>query len=207
MLGVVCTVIACLFLTSVNAEAPRSLALSFVKDHVLKLRNREILQSNGLLSITSLYPSERAALLDIYDSCEGSSWTWSHPAAGVSWKIADNTSDPCSDRWQGITCTCANSDCHVTDINLPDQGLSCTFPQSFTAFEKLQSFTLDGNHLYGKFPLTILSSLPKLTYISMTKNQFTGTIPQTIGSKLTDLIYFDVSANKLNGSLPDSISY
>lgn len=207
MLGVVFTVIACLFLTSVNAEAPRSLALSFVKDHVLKLRNREILQSNGPLSITTLYPSERAALLDIYGSCEGSSWTWSHPAAGISWKITDITSDPCSERWQGITCTCANSDCHVTDISLPDQGLSCTFPQSFTAFEKLQSFTLDGNHLYGKFPLTILSSLPKLTYISMTKNQFTGTIPQTIGSKLIDLIYFDVSANKLNGSLPDSISY
>ena len=60
--------------------------------------------SNKILPMPS--SQQMSALYDLYNATNGSSWTWhSSDRFGIPWDFV-NQSNPCSDRWQGITCSC-----------------------------------------------------------------------------------------------------
>ena len=56
------------------------------------------LPSTVRASDTPVVPSQRLALVDLYKTTGGSSWT-------EAWPIDDPSSDPCVHNWHGITCT------------------------------------------------------------------------------------------------------
>ena len=68
----------------------------------------------------SLDPAERAALVDLYISTSGSTWTHRQ-----GWSAhANATSDPCSASWFGVTCTSDPTVKHVEYVALWGGGRS-----------------------------------------------------------------------------------
>ena len=47
----------------------------------------------------TLNPVERASLVDFYESTGGPQWS-----DGQSWRVDNASSDPCADKWVGVTC-------------------------------------------------------------------------------------------------------
>ncbi|KAL8205972.1 hypothetical protein R6Q57_009523 [Mikania cordata] len=132
-------------------------------------------------------------------------------------------SDPCGDKWDGITCT----DSRVTSINLAsinligevsgdigqlselqtldlsyNKGLTGSLTPDIGNLKKLSNLILLGCSFNGPLPDS-LGSLPQLTYLALNSNGFTGPIPPSMGN-LTKLYWFDIADNKLSGSIPVS---
>ncbi|KAC9417441.1 hypothetical protein E3N88_45870 [Mikania micrantha] len=132
-------------------------------------------------------------------------------------------SDPCGDKWDGITCT----DSRVTSITLAsinlsgelsgdigqlselqtldlsyNKGLTGSLTPDIGNLKKLSNLILVGCSFNGPLPDS-LGSLPQLTYLSLNSNGFTGPIPPSIGN-LTKLYWFDIADNRLSGSIPVS---
>ncbi|KAJ0796248.1 putative protein kinase RLK-Pelle-LRR-VIII-1 family [Helianthus annuus] len=132
-------------------------------------------------------------------------------------------SDPCEDKWDGITCT----DSRVTSITLAsinlsgeisgdigqlselqmldlsyNKGLTGSLTSDIGNLNKLSSLILVGCGFNGPLPDS-LGSLPQLSYLALNSNGFTGRIPPSIG-KLTKLYWLDIADNKLSGSIPVS---
>ena len=55
----------------------------------------------GVVGQSTLAPAERAALVDLYLATNGSGWR-----GNMGWSnYTNSSSDPCVDRWTGVTCT------------------------------------------------------------------------------------------------------
>jgi len=139
--------------------------------------------------------AERAALLDLYSSTDGSgSWiynlNWNGPPG------SECGSDSGAPAWFGITCDSANT--HVVSIYLPQNNLSGSLPASLGALTSLQTLNVSTNALTG--PIPSLAALTALQNVSLEENTLRGSIPSL--STLTNLVGFDVSANQLTGALP-----
>jgi len=175
--------------------------------------------------------SEYLALYDLYTSTSGNNWYVQDPISklpyGNSWNfITDN--DPCSQKWQGIECTCkhnisynspteqytyyyqqqdttANSSttCNIEKLFLMSRNLDGTLPRSIGNFSMLKDLHLGVNNLMGTIP-TEIGKLSKLEVLSLTRTPLTGKIPTSIGM-LTRLKYFQLRSTKIGGSLPSSI--
>ncbi|KAK9054804.1 hypothetical protein SSX86_025883 [Deinandra increscens subsp. villosa] len=132
-------------------------------------------------------------------------------------------SDPCEDKWDGITCT----DSRVTSITLAsinligeisgdigqlselqtldlsyNKGLTGSLTPAIGNLKKLSSLILVGCGFNGPLPDT-LGSLPQLSYLALNSNGFTGPIPASMGN-LSKLYWFDIADNEISGSLPVS---
>ncbi|CAD6342379.1 unnamed protein product [Miscanthus lutarioriparius] len=129
--------------------------------------------------------------------------------------------DPCGDKWIGITCT-GN---RVTGIRLSSFGLSGSLSGDIQSLSELQTLDFSYNKdLGGPLPATIgslsnlenlilvgcsfsgeipkeLGQLSKLIFLSMNSNKFSGSIPASLG-RLSKLYWFDLADNKLSGGLP-----
>ena len=130
--------------------------------------------------------SERTALLDLYTSTNGASWTTS-----TGWNGAVGTE--CS--WFGVTCNASPS---VTEINLNGNNLTGSLPSDLNNLTSLVTFDVTSNQLTGSIPA--LTGLSSLAGFFVTSNQLTGSIPALTG--LTSLASFDVNSNQLTGSIP-----
>ncbi|XP_021904760.1 probable leucine-rich repeat receptor-like protein kinase At5g49770 [Carica papaya] len=132
-------------------------------------------------------------------------------------------SDPCSDSWEGITCT----DSRVTSISLASVNLEGELTADIASLSELQILDLSNNKgLYGPLPQKIgnlkqltnlqliscsfsgpipdtIGSLPMLVTLSLNSNSFTGRIPPSIGN-LSTLFWLDLADNQLEGPLPVS---
>jgi RHS repeat-associated protein len=131
------------------------------------------------LSIDSL------ALVDLYDSTNGSQWT-----NKTNWKIGRLST------WFGVTI----SNGRVTKVNLGTNNLGGKIPKSIGNLQKLSELYLSSNHISGGIPSTI-GNLTLLTILYLQYNSLSGPIPATIGS-LTRLQLFYAWDNHLSGDIP-----
>ena len=138
---------------------------------------------------TSIPEPECAALVELYDSTAGASWT-------------DNTGwltdpDPCT--WYGVTCAAG----HVDTLDLDGNQLAGSIPTQLGNLTALTDLYLFSNQLTGSIP-TQLGNLTALTHLYLFNNQLTGSIPTQL-ENLTALTHLYLSDNQLTGSIPTQL--
>ena len=75
--------------------------------------------------------------------------------------------------WYGLT---TNAQGEVTQISLPQNGLTGTFPIEVAFLANLERLSLQGNQLTGSIPPP-LEELAGLEWLYLAQNQLTGCIP------------------------------
>ncbi len=131
---------------------------------------------------------EKQALLDFYDSTNGSNWL-------ISWDLNSPV-----ETWQGVEII--NN--QVVGIELGFNNLQGYLPETISNLENLQYLKLFFNQLTGELPGGI-GLLKKLKVLDLNSNFMVGKIPNEIGelSQLEELL---LSSNNFTGILPDSLS-
>ncbi len=135
--------------------------------------------------------SERTALIDLYNSTNGASWS-----NNGGWNGAVGTE--CS--WYGVSCSA--SDANVIELRLGEvftgNNLAGPLPASLNQLTRLRYAAFDDNEITGSVPS--LAGLTLLEYFSISGNALDGTVPPLTG--LTALREFNVANNQLDGPLP-----
>ncbi|GAV78063.1 Pkinase domain-containing protein/LRRNT_2 domain-containing protein/LRR_6 domain-containing protein/LRR_8 domain-containing protein [Cephalotus follicularis] len=103
--------------------------------------------------------------------------------------------DPCSDSWEGITCSGSS----VTEIRLSGLGLTGSMGYQLSNLKSVTYFDLSKNNLENDIPYQLP---PNVVHIDLSKNGFSGSVPYSI-SQMTDLEYLDLGHNQLKGQLSD----
>lgn len=152
--------------------------------------------------------TEKSALLDLYHSTNGASWT-------NTWNLADSV-----DSWYGVTIednkvvglsllfNNLNGSLPVSIGNLVNlkflelsfNSISGTLPTSLGKLENLEVLAFNGNKLSGSIPVS-LANLYMLKQLHLSSNHLSGEIPEVIGD-LGQLEVFNVFDNDLVGNLP-----
>jgi hypothetical protein len=135
--------------------------------------------------VTQIPQVECEALVDLYHSTDGPNWSNKD-----GW---NETNEPCY--WFGVR-KCAGG--HVTELNLSDNGLSGTIPESIGNLSSLEILYLFENQLLPEFT----GNLSNLKELHLSNNQLTS-LPESIGN-LSSLERLVLSSNQLT-SLPESI--
>ena len=134
-------------------------------------------------------PTECEALVALYVSTKGVDWKdhtgWLTEAA------------PCT--WYGVTCI----DGKIDKINLNDNGLRGSLPETIRGLSNLRQLYLQVNEISGPIPVG-LGELTQLRVLLLSRNQFNGAIPESLGD-LRDLIVLYLDGNQLTGSIPASL--
>jgi PKD repeat protein/Leucine-rich repeat (LRR) protein len=135
--------------------------------------------------------TERAALIDLYNSTGGAAWSNSSGWLGV-------VGTECS--WYGVSCSYDEYfyEYSVTSLELANNNLSGSIPD-LSALTQLYQLDLESNNLSGSIP--DLSALTQLQYLSLSNNNLSGSIPDL--SALTQLQSLHLPYNSLSGSIPD----
>eukprot|EP00658_Telonema_sp_P-2_P077502 TRINITY_DN7027_c0_g2_i7.p1 TRINITY_DN7027_c0_g2~~TRINITY_DN7027_c0_g2_i7.p1 ORF type:complete len:192 (-),score=22.10 TRINITY_DN7027_c0_g2_i7:160-735(-) len=102
--------------------------------------------------------------------------------------------------WTGVFC---DSTPRVTALDLANNGLSGTVPDSLGSLAALQSLDLDSNSLSGTVPDS-LGSLAALQSLYLATNALSGTVPDSLGS-LAALQFLFLNSNSLSRTVPDSL--
>ena len=150
-------------------------------------------------------PSERQALIAIYEATHGGTWV-----QNTNWC----TTSPCpleaptfappgtecysgtpGSGWYGVVCS--HDKTHVVGVNLSANHLTGSLP-SIAPLTALQDFMVSNNELTGTLP--DISTLTGLRTFAASANQFTGSIPSLAG--FATLESFLVGDNQLTGSIP-----
>ncbi|KAL8547478.1 hypothetical protein ACS0TY_006989 [Phlomoides rotata] len=110
------------------------------------------------------------------------------------------TSDPCIDRWRGVTCY-SNSPA-VKKVVLDELNLTGVLDAaSLCVIKALTVLSLNANHLFGELPESV-SNCSRITHIYLHGNNFSGNLPVSL-SRLSNLKRVDVSENGFSGGIPD----
>jgi Leucine-rich repeat (LRR) protein len=141
------------------------------------------------VSVFAVDPQDSLALVALYDSTNGDSWT-----TKTYWK-----SDSAVSKWYGVTVT-GN---RVTSLSLGNNNLVGAIPPSIGDLDSLTGLLLWDNQLTDSIPQEI-GNLTSLTFLGLSNNQLTGSIPPEIGS-LTNLGEVYLSGNQLTGAIPPEI--
>jgi hypothetical protein len=112
----------------------------------------DLIHDNRRQSLVTRYdvPSYQVeALQDLYVSTNGWQWYWKEPELtfGAIWDFNQSNPNPCSERWQGITCSsdCSSSPCVITELILDEYGLHGTLPMSLGNITSLTSLEIYSN--------------------------------------------------------------
>ncbi len=174
----------------------------------------------SFLAVSQVSQIEKNALIALYNSTNGASWT-----NNDNWLSNSTVST-----WHGVTVNNISGQDHVTSIDLSNNNLVGPLPTSVGSLSKLESLIFVGNQdLSGQIPVEIgnlgelrdlqlwacpsltgilpseIGNLTNLETLSIEDTQIIGTIPSTYGN-LTALKYFWLSNNKLSGAVPDVFS-
>ncbi len=163
--------------------------------------------------------AECKALLDIYNTTQGSGWKtsfgWKSAALNkkdqFEWKIC---------KWTGISCT----DGKLSAIDLSDNNLKGSLANSFRALINLKSFkagknqlskslskinnptltvlVLENNPLNEDFSSWSINAHSQLQELKLNATQIIGTLPDSLPLSLRTL---ELANNRLNGTLPSGI--
>lgn len=141
--------------------------------------------------------AERAALVELFNST-GGPFTWS---IGKRWNVSDVTdSSHCT--WSGITCSSIEPMSVVTELILPQYGMSGQLPWGvFSRLTFLKTLNVSYNALTGPIPLDIQNCTSMNTFAVM-NNTLNGTLPPNcaLGWSYKSLISF--TTHSLGSSLP-----
>lgn len=168
--------------------------------------------------------SERAALIALYNSTNGTNWKNS-----TNWLGEAGTE--CE--WKGVSCRVWDPvkkeaiPASVTGLSLTFNSLSGSIPAEIGNLKNLETIYLNMNSLGGSIPEEIgsltnlwflslwqnslsgsipksIANLSKLERLFLYENSFTGTIPNELGN-LTNLEYLWLQNNSLSGRIPNSL--
>lgn len=148
----------------------------------------------------------RSILEDLFLETHGPSWIY--PPNSVPWSFGSNYSDPCADGWAGITCSgeatkCVNTECFVTELQLPSYGMVGTLPDSLSGLVNVTHITFENNALGGTLDLSMFYEMQDLRFLYLNENDLEGTIPSSI-TTMTELGLLKLRGNRLHGSLPSA---
>jgi hypothetical protein len=126
------------------------------------------------ISSPNIPSSEYQALKDLYISTQGNSWTLRLSSGFSNWHFDSIIQwNPCSEKWQGVMCTCSTSTgSHLGNIYYDDHVDNftyCNVKKIFLSLSNLQGFLPDS-----------IGNLTELTHFSASKNGLTGSLPTTI---------------------------
>lgn len=142
------------------------------------------------------------ALYIIYNATDGNNWDYTDVGFTSAWDF-ESGSDPCLNKWQGVTCA---SQFKITSLSLQNMNLKGTIPDNIgnlTDLKKLIFF--DNQDLSGSIPATI-SQLSGVTYLQLTILNISGIIPSSICS-MQSLVHIDISYNpRIIGSIPQCLA-
>jgi Leucine-rich repeat (LRR) protein/uncharacterized membrane protein len=150
----------------------------------------------------SLPSNEYNALWDFYNSLNGDNWDWSRMrvnSSGTRWNFSEPDPNPCSG-WYGLACNCSLFSCHLSNLILPEFGLTGSLLSTIGAWNNLLHIDIYGNSVNGTIPETI-GNWTTLKSLDMGKNQLRGRIPMSIGN-LTNLQDLTFAFNQLTGIIP-----
>lgn len=143
--------------------------------------------------VTGISAAERQALIDLYNSTSGASWTNKTNWLGVA-------GTECT--WFGVSCNGLGTS--VQQLTLPSNKLVGPIPVSIGNLSQLFSLNLGGNQLNGSIPASV-GSLSNLTGLFFNSNQMTGPIPSELGN-LARLTNLWLQSNQLGSSIPTSLA-
>ena len=130
---------------------------------------------------------DRAPLVALYNATDGPNWI--------------NSENWLSDRplreWTGIF---TDRDGRVTELFLPENGLSGEIPPELGNLQQLSILKLPANELRGEIPPE-LGNLSNLIRLDLWNNRLTGEIPPELGN-LASLVKISLAANQLTGGIP-----
>ena len=132
---------------------------------------------------------DRAALVALYNSTNGRSWTNNH-----NW-----LSNSALGQWYGVT---TDSSGRVTGLHLHENELSGRIPLEVGDLSNLNYLNLWGNQLSGGIP-TELGRLTNLMHLYLRNNQLRGEIPAELGN--LSLRYLALAGNQLSGCIPQGL--
>ena len=138
------------------------------------------------------------ALYALYTSTNGTGWN----KKCNNWIFSSTNSDnsaPCNG-WYGVSC---NSQCNVTELNLPLCQLTGTIPSQLGSMTSMIYLYLNSNSLTGTIP-SQLGSMTSMTGLYLYSNSLTGTIPSQLGS-ITSMKYLYLYSNSLTGTIPSEL--
>lgn len=136
--------------------------------------------------------SERDALIALYNSTNGPSWT-----NNSGWLGAPGTENT----WYGVTTDPDNT--RVIILGLQLNNLSGSIPPEIGDLGSLQMLYLGGNHIGGSIPAEI-GNLDDLWHLEISSNSLVGSIPKELGN-LTNLLYLWLYSNNLTGNIPSEL--
>ena len=131
--------------------------------------------------------SDQAALMALYNSLGGASWT-----TKTNW----GSTTELIGTWYGVM---TDSSGRVTDLDLPGNNLRGTLPAALGSLTSLTTLDLSENQLRGQ--ILDVRALTNLTTLNLGGNQVTGAIPDL--SALTSLTTLNLGDNQLSGTIPD----
>ena len=136
-----------------------------------------------------LVARDRAALMALYNSTGGASWTMND-----NW----GSTEPLGE-WENVS---TDSDGRVIHLGLEENSLVGTLPDELGNLTSLEKLYLGVNALSGSIPAS-LGSLTNLQVLSLYNNQLSGTIPNL--GNLASLTLLSLYNNELTGQIPDSL--
>ncbi|KAK9726824.1 hypothetical protein RND81_05G239600 [Saponaria officinalis] len=129
-------------------------------------------------------PKDASALNVMYSSMHS-------PSQLTGWTASGG--DPCGQSWKGITC----SGSRVTQIKIPNLGLTGSIGYSLQNMDALTDFDISHNNFGGTVPYNLPINVLRLNLASC---NFNGIVPYSI-STMKSLQQLDLSQNQFNGQL------
>ena len=174
--------------------------LNFIDNGVVFSDNCSAVTTNSIPDL------ERAALIAIYNSTNGTNWRndLSSSYNGVTW-VSDATQKRNVGAWFGVTTAIINGQKHVTKVELNSNLLDGTIPSEIKDLTQLKELEINNNTI-SELPKEIgeLSKLEQLTFNGQrnatTSEQVLKSIPSEINN-LTNLLRLDLSSNAIEGNL------
>ncbi|CAL5374858.1 unnamed protein product [Camellia sinensis] len=115
----------------------------------------------------------------------------------------DVKTDPCSGKWQGVTCDSQSQS--VKKIVLDERNLTGVLDAlSLCTTSSLLVLSLNDNDIGGDIPNEI-SNCQNLTHLYLSGNRFSGNLPVSL-PQLSNLKRLDFSKNGLSGQVPPNLS-
>ena len=137
-----------------------------------------------------IFADDRAALVALYDSTGGLSWT-----DDTNWL----SSEPLSE-WFGVE---LDRDGRVQTLELPANGLQGEIPAVLGRLSRLRRLDLSDNSLSGPIP-TELGDLGSLDTLLLSENALSGPVPAALGN-LSKLVNLGLGENALSGQVPPQL--
>lgn len=134
---------------------------------------------------------QHEALLDLYTSTGGDSWT-----TKTNWGGEAGTE--CT--WFGITCT----DGLVRTLDLSDNNLAGPLPATIGKLNSVENLDLSENAITGSIPES-LGYMNDLRYLSLFNNQLSGALPASL-AYLDILVSLSLSSNQFSGPIPEYLA-